>query len=333
VQAFLVPPLQSGDLLQPEQSGFGLTSTLTGSESSVDFTLPAKAIALLAVAGNGTSYPRQLHVGTAGDPLAPEGWLFQSVNLAPLPSLISRGGLVIGSPDGGATINARWDGFGGVLHSSLFALLASHPGQSATPLNLEAGDRFSAGASRVLVNGTVSNNWDGVDVALGTPARVGVAYRQDGIFQPHRASNIPLAGPNAYRIPLAMPYGAPLYNSALEAGVFVWKDELTGYWKLRFTSGGGNIRYTGTIDSSLPFAGAQGVGLEAGDIVNSTNPLQVLFDLQAAGAGEDGITLSAPVGAALSLNLISPAPGAAALVRIGADRWPLSSLPVDLSGW
>jgi hypothetical protein len=58
---------------------------------------------------------------------------------------------------------------------------------------------------------------------------------------------------------------------------------------------------------------------------------QGLFLWEDAPGFEDELIVGFAPGANIGLNLDNPAQSG--LVIIGADKWPIANLPVDLSGW
>ena len=184
--------------------------------------------------------------------------------------------------------------------------------------------------------GLVSVGWDGLNLDLPAGTRLGLAYTQDGLIQPHRVNPASrnLGLPNAYRLPQATPYGAPAYDPATEAGLFLWQDEVTGLWHVQGTAGNGFARYTGELVSDLPFTTVVPKGLEGNDILDNTNPLRLVFDLRMWSPWEDGFEFVVPAGAHVELSLQPQGTeDPAQSLHLGAQRWPVQQLPVDISGW
>jgi hypothetical protein len=204
-----------------------------------------------------------------------------------------------------------------------------------TPVGFEPNDVLEATPQRVAIDSFVSSWWDGLNMSLAPGTRLGVAYRQDGLVQPHRVNPASrnLGLPNAYALPRAEPYGDPGYDAGTEAGLFVWKDEASGVWQVRGTGGSGFGRYTGEIVSDQPFSSVTGVSLEGNDVLDTTDPLRIVFDMRMWSPWQDGFDFRVPDGAQVALNLQSAGGGnPVETIRIGAQRWPVQQLPVDISG-
>ena len=118
----------------------------------------------------------------------------------------------------------------------------------------------------------------------------------------------------------------------MNEGIFLWLDE-QDFWHLRMTGSEEGSRYVGSIVSDQAAINVQTVKLEETDVVDTTDPLRIDFDFQVWQSWEDGIDFRFPEGAALTLNLEEPGEGAADLLHVGAEQWPVSELPLDLSGW
>lgn len=113
----------------------------------------------------------------------------------------------------------------------------------------------------------------------------------------------------------------------------MWKDDRDS-WHLRVTAGTElNRSYVGSIVSNSPATSVQGANLESNDRIDTSDPSRIDFNLQVNEGFEDGIDFRFPTGASLSLNLEGDTQEAASLVQIGSEKWPVSGLPLDLSGW
>ena len=126
-----------------------------------------------------------------------------------------------------------------------------------------------------------------------------------------------------------------MYDPGTEAGLYLWQDKATGTWHLRGAAGGGDGRYTGEIVSDQPFTGVSAVSIEANDVLDTTDPMRIVFDLRMWNQWEDGIDFQTAPGAQLTLNLTAGKPFAnpAQAVRVGNLKWPVENLPLDISGW
>mgnify|MGYP001813392566 CR=1 FL=1 len=293
---------------------------------------------MMAIEQDGKPNPRQLHIGTSGQPLTPSGWIVATDTL-PAPPPFQGGqdlGLFIGRDTASGEVRARWNG-DGPNHRAELEFLFSQVPNVVTPVGIEANDTFTATDNAVSIDSFVGSWWDGANISVPPGTRMGLAYTQDGLVQPHRVNPATrsLGLPNAYRLPRAEPYGKPVYDPGSEAGLYLWQDKATGAWHLRGAAGGGGGRYSGEIVSDQPFTTVSAVSIEANDVLDTTDPLRIVFDLGMGKQWEDGIDFQTAPGAQLTLNLTSgrpfSIPGKA--LRIGKSKWPVDNLPLNLGGW
>jgi hypothetical protein len=225
---------------------------------------------------------------------------------------------------------ARWNG-DGFAHRTTLKLLSSNTLLDVEPVGLELNDVLTEGPYHLQVSGWISTWWDGVDVSIAPDSTLGIYYEQDGLFQSHRVNPLTrdLGFPNAYTLPIADVGGEPAYEPATEKGLYVWRDE-DGTWHLRVTAGGDFGHYTGAIVASAPYSGVTGVALEASDLLDVSDPTQILFDLRVWNQWTDGIDFAFPKGTEITLQLNDNTATAAELVDIGGERWPVNQLPVRL---
>jgi hypothetical protein len=113
-------------------------------------------------------------------------------------------------------------------------------------------------------------------------------------------------------------------------GLFLWKDAL-GAWHLRATAGSSGIQFKGEIVSDMVLVSLNGNSLEEPDVVDYSVPGRVRLEFGVAPGFEDELIVGFAPGADIDLNMDNPAQSG--LVIIGADKWPIANLPVDLSGW
>ena len=241
----------------------------------LDFQLPPGTSAMMAIEQDGKPNPRQLHIGTSGQPLTPSGWIVATETL-PAPPPFQGGqdlGLFIGRDAASGEVRARWNG-DGPNHRAEIELLFSQTPSVVTPIGIEANDTFITTANAVSIDSFVGSWWDGANISVPPGTRMGLAYTQDGLVQPHRVNPATrsLGLPNAYRLPRAEPYGKPVYDPGTEAGLYLWQDKATGAWHLRGAAGGGGGRYTGEIVSDQPFTTVSAVSIEANDVLDTTDP-------------------------------------------------------------
>jgi hypothetical protein len=125
--------------------------------------------------------------------------------------------------------------------------------------------------------------------------------------------------------------GAPVYNAATEAAVFLYYDCADSrQWRVRFTAGGVSGSYRGTLSSDAPFETLAGVSQEATDVLNpapfatpTAGPISYVQNV--GGNGFDGFEFRLAAGARACFNLTAPA---GRPVWIGSDR-VAASVPVD----
>ncbi len=323
----------NGDSLEITDFGFSLTSKLFKGEDGIDFTLPPGAQALLSVTQDGVPNPRQLKVGQSGLPISPDGWIVANDEFSDRPDFIPGEdlGLFIGEGDTSDLLELRWNGDGN-RHEVKLTAIASRETAEFTPLSIEGNDTVKNLNNGVEIAGIVVTSWDGLDITTTEPTDIGFIYEQDSLIQGDRVNpkdNF-LGEPNAYRLPLASPYGKPNYDASSQEGLFLWKDDDS--WHLRATGKKTGTRYKGSLitnDSAISF---KKVGLEANDIINNSDRDRIDFDLKVVQGFEDGIDFTVSKNSSLSLTLEN-AEQAINLVYIGAEQWDISTLPLDLSGW
>jgi hypothetical protein len=233
-------------------------------------------------------------------------------------------------------VAARWNGdrlAGGQRHRGAVHMLFSDSFFQALPVGLEANDSLTTSTYGVDAAGLVGSWWDGVDVAVDSGAVMALSYEQDGLFQPHRVNGAqpPFRRPNAYTLPPVSGAGAPTYDPQTEGGLFLWRDDASGTWRLRATAGGTFASYRGAIVGSAPAISVTAVGLEGNDTLDKSNLSRIVFDLKVGGPWQDGIDFEFPESAEVRLESDGAAPIDANRVRIGAARWPVAALPVVLS--
>ena len=333
-----VTPFSVGanDNLEITDFGFTLNSRVISEQDGANFQLAPGARGLISVTQDGIANPRQLSVGKENSRLAPTGWILDSDEFPNRPSFTAGEdlGLFVGSGANSDVLEFQWTGDGN-LHRANLTAIASDKTATFVPSDLDNNgpevDLFRQLDNGIEIDSNVSTGVDGLNVNLTESVQLGFSYKQDDLFQSHYVNpfNEQLGLPNAYEIPLATPYGQPEYNAARDKRLFLWKDEISGVWELRATAGGGFANYVGSIVADRPIESVQGVKLESNDILDTSNPLQIDFNLRVFGSGQDGIKFQFPDEANLSFNL----DGGSAPLRIGVDRWKVSQVPLDLSGW
>ena len=114
--------------------------------------------------------------------------------------------------------------------------------------------------------------------------------------------------------PLINTYGEPEYELSEDQGLFLWKDEQE-LWHLRATAGqASRTRYVGSIISDSPIIDVQPQEIEPeDDIIDTSEPSRINFDLGVSSGWEDGIDFIVPANASFFLSLGSPSHGASLL--------------------
>ncbi|MDJ0648701.1 MAG: CRTAC1 family protein [Xenococcaceae cyanobacterium MO_188.B19] len=328
--------LETHDQLEESEFGFSLDSKLFSGQDGLDFHLAPGAKALFSVTQDGVANPRQLHFGNEGTPLSPTGWILDSGEL-PARTAFNGGkdlGLFVGTGATSDVLEFRWTGDRN-LHRANLTAIADTSTATFVPFGIDQGgggkDIVTPLNNGVKIEGNVGSGIDGLDVNLTEPVKIGFSYQQDDLFQPHYVNPLgeSLGLPNAYELPLAEPYNQPQYNAAQDKGLFLWQDRESGMWELRATAGGDRANYVGSIFANLAAESVEGVKLEPNDVLDTTNVLQIDFNLKVVGSGQDGVRFKFPDEANLTFYL----EGGSEPLRIGSNQWRVSKVPLDLSGW
>ena len=332
-----VTPLQlePNDQLSTTEFGFSLDSWVVDQQDGIDFQLAPGARGLLSIAQDGIPNPRFLSVGSQKSRLSPVGWIVNSNDLPARPPFTMGQdlGLFVGKGTA-SNVEFRWNGDGN-FHAADLTVLAADSQPRFTPVDLDGNglgkDSLLRYENGVSISGTVGTLQDGLDVGLTDPVQLGFSYQQDSLFQSHRVNPLQdqLGLPNAYEVPLAEPYGQPNYNPDQESGLFIWKDKETGIWHLRASAGGNERVFQGSIIADQNVLLSQTVDVEPNDVVNTGSPERIDFTLSVLGNGQDGIDFQFPDEAALSINIDNGPTD----LRIGAEKWAVNQVPLDLSGW
>jgi arylsulfatase A len=330
--------LEVDDNLSWSENQLAFTSRVAAWIDGVDFVLPVGAQALLTIHEESQSDHHGVYVGSSVQALVPTDWIVDVDTLPVLPTFHGGKdlGLFVGRDASDSEVRARWNGDGENHRAEVDLFFSGNP-DGVTPIGFEPNDTIVTTTNMVSIDSIVSVWWDGVDIRLQPGMKLGLAYNQDGFVQPHwvNPATHDLGLPNAYRLPRAEPYGKPDYDPGAEAGLYLWQDKATGVWHLRGAAGGGGGRYTGEIVSDQPFTAVSAISLESNDVLDTTDPTRIVFDLGMWSQWEDGIDFQAAPGAQLTLNLTSGnpfgVPGKA--VRIGEMKWPVDNLPLELGGW
>lgn len=329
-----IGPIPGTALKEVSESGFSLLVDVHDEDIGVDFSLRPGAKALVSAELNGVANPRQLHIGASSQAASPAGWI-QGLNELTSRPPFTPGldlGLFIGKNTFGE-IEARMNG-DGKLHTASIHLLTSSHINSVTKRNIEGNDLLTTQTSGVQLDGRFRSWWDGFDVDIDMTAgipNIGLVPTLDKLLQTHRINpdNNAFNHPNAYWLPLIDITAKPAYKPGTEAGLFLWKD-LNNIWHLRVTAGGGFIVYTGTVTSDLGLTLNSTVSIESSDIITTDNS-QISFTLKTYNKGYDGFDFTYPPGSSVNLVLSDPSGTKVTLVKIGAEKWPITQFPLSLS--
>jgi hypothetical protein len=91
---------------------------------------------------------------------------------------------------------------------------------------------------------------------------------------------------------------------------------------------------TGKLVSDSGFTSVTADGIEANDVLNTSNPNEIVFGLNVMNSGTDGFDFRIPSGANVTLQLDPlPVGDVKSLVKVGSMKWPVNALPLKLSGW
>lgn len=336
VQGISSLQLEPNDQLSTTEFGFSFESFVVDRQDGIDFQLAPGASGLLSISQDGITNPRILSVGSQKTQLSPAGWILNSDDFPGRPSFDSGKdlGLFVGQGSSANDLEFRWNGDGN-FHQADLTVLAAESRPRFTPVDLDGGgigrDTLLRYENGVSISGTVGTLQDGLDITLAEPIELGFSYKQDNLVQSHRVNPFQdqLGLPNAYELPIAKPFGQPDFVPAQESGLFLWKDEQNGIWHLRATAGGNSQTYKGSIIADRNAILAESVLAEPNDTIDISNPLKIDFELNVLGDGQDGIDFQFPDQAALSIN-IDNGPNS---LRIGANKWTVNQVPLDLSGW
>jgi len=121
--------------------------------------------------------------------------------------------------------------------------------------------------------------------------------------------------------------GAPSFNAGSEAGVFISEDCSTGEWQVRITSGGSTkvVTNVGTFASSAGFSMVNPFSNESSDILDTSDPTQIAFNMKMLKSGVDGFDAVTPVGSDLCFDMSLPA---GVTTYVGSNR-VVATTPFD----
>ena len=331
--------VENNDVFTANTNGFTFQrSSISSLENGIDFELQPGAHALISVSKDTVSNPRNLYIGQNQSHIPPKGWVINISDLGSITDFVT-----------GKTVTTRMgsDQTGSISfrtsanrfrHNWSYDIFYENAPVFFDPIFLENGDSYFIGEHALNIKSLVQAPWrDGFNITFQQNELLGIHLDQDGIFQSHPGIARNINGtdlpPNAYWLPIASPYGDLQYDPGERAALYIWKDETDDFWHLRFTAGGGNERFIGSITSSQPFAEVSAFSLESSDsLITSTDTKTIDFSLKVANVWHDGIDLRIQDGASLVIDLTQGGNGSNS-VFIGEKKWPISSLPINLTGW
>ena len=102
--------------------------------------------------------------------------------------------------------------------------------------------------------------------------------------------------------------GPPRINSAVDKGIFLWRDCPSGEWRMKVAAGGGSVVHAGTITSTAPYVSVKPMGLTAADKLDyKTNPKQIVFRFDTRLKAIDGVNFLPADGASACIRIDQPA--------------------------
>lgn len=120
--------------------------------------------------------------------------------------------------------------------------------------------------------------------------------------------------------------GAPEFNAGKHAGIFLWKECLTGIWSMRASAGWStaNLSYAGSVVSSQGFVSITPFALEGSDSLDTAVIGRLLYELTMSSGGRDGFDFEIAAGASGCFDVAAPI-GAQLLLGAGSlpVQWPL----------
>lgn len=171
-----------------------------------------------------------------------------------------------------------------------------------------------------------------------TSKAVPITLLDDGLAEGLETFRIELS--NATGLPIAQPVatvsiiddepspcGEPTLDTAIDAGLFIWKNCADGTWDARVLAGPSFKLFTGRVSSSDAFSVVNGVDIETSDLFDFvSNPSVIDFSLRVGAGYFDGFNFQQAPGASTCVSLDSPT---GINAYLGADK-TLLTLPVDL---
>ncbi|MFK5951088.1 MAG: CRTAC1 family protein [Methylococcales bacterium] len=326
--------LEANDLYITQPNGLTIDAVVSIGEDALEFTAEFGKKIMVSATWNGTNQLKSIFVGKNQQRQPGSGWLVSTADLALIPEFDSKTevGLFIGQNSLNTGLSFRT---AGASRSRLISvdIMTSSVITSLTPISIDSQDSFIENSQAVHLSGWVSEGYDGFDLSLLEPeSDIAVLYTQSGANQyinvnPAADIAMPTTFPNAILLPLPEATGMPVYQAQQDQGIYIWLDKNSRKWHLRSSAGtvtssiSGRIITTGTIFSHTL------AGIEIDDSVDISNTQQIEFAFSMSPTDEDGFSFKVSKDAEVSLMLDT---GGATLIKIGAEQWPVLSLPVRL---
>ena len=120
--------------------------------------------------------------------------------------------------------------------------------------------------------------------------------------------NTPAPLPVALGAAPSYPCGSPEVNGAIDSGLFIWRDCLSGAWHLDTAVAGGAATYVGTLTSTSSVLGLVPIEHDPSDVVSyAADTHQISFTLHTSGVNNDGVIFLPQDSAGNCLNVYAPA--------------------------
>ncbi len=100
--------------------------------------------------------------------------------------------------------------------------------------------------------------------------------------------------------------GKPNYNLGTDEAVIIWRDCINDEWKFRFSPGGVQHVYTGSLIATQEFDFVQELSIESSDVFDTSNPTEIIFELSVNNSAQDGFNLKLGAGSQACFDVASP---------------------------
>ncbi len=327
--------LEANDRISSTANSISFDATVSIGEDGLSFNSAFNQPVIMAANWNNREQLSSILLGQNQLKQPASGWLFKASDLAAIPAFNPKtdAGLFAGQNNNSTGLSFRTSGASAPRLTSL-DVLSSSVISAVLPVSVDPQDNFKTNQYSVQLSGWVGSGFDGFDISLNNPdSDMAVLYQQSGVNQyvnvnPGSPLPMPPGKPNAIRLPLPQINGKPVYDSLLDQGLYIWRDSATGRWHVRASTGNTGSSLIGHLSSSNGFVNYNTVKLEASDNVSATTAQQIDFNFELAANDEDGFSFSVDKNSTVSLTLDTA--NGRQLIKIGAQQWPVLSLPVRL---